>query len=37
VYAAAAVVIAGQAWVGRSLGLDPFWLLPLASAAFLIA
>ena len=37
VFAAAAVVIAGQAWVGRSLGLDPFWLLPLASAAFLIA
>ena len=37
VFAAAAVVLAGQAWVGRSLGLDPFWLFPLASAAFLIA
>ena len=37
VFAAAAVVIAGQAWVGRSLGINPFWLFPLTSAAFLIA
>ena len=37
VFAAAVVVIAGQTWVGRSLGVDPFWMFPLASAAFLIA
>jgi hypothetical protein len=37
VFAAAAVVVVGQTWVGRSLGLDPFWLFPLVSAVFLIA
>jgi uncharacterized membrane protein len=36
-FAAAGVVIAGQALVSRSLGVDPFWVLPLASAALLIA
>jgi uncharacterized membrane protein len=37
VVAGAAVVIAGQALVARSLGVDPFWLFPLASAALLLA
>lgn len=37
VFAAAAVVIAGQAWVSRSLGVDPFWLIPLVSAVLLVA
>jgi hypothetical protein len=37
VYVAALVVILGQAWVGRSLGVDPFWLFPLACAVLLIA
>ena len=37
VFAAALVVIAGQAWVARSLRLDPFWLLPAISTALLIA
>jgi hypothetical protein len=37
VYAAGAVILAGQAWIGRSLGLDPFWLFPLVSAVFLVA
>ena len=37
VFAAALVVIAGQAWGARSLRLDPFWLLPAISTALLIA
>jgi uncharacterized membrane protein len=37
VFAAAVVVIAGQAWVSRSLGVDPFWLIPLGSAVLLVA
>ena len=37
VYVAALVVIAGQTWVARSLGVDPFWLFPLASAVLLVA
>jgi uncharacterized membrane protein len=37
VFAAAAVVIAGQTWVARSLGVDPFWLIPLVSAVLLVA
>ena len=37
VFAAALVIIAGQAWVARSLGLDPFWLLPAVSTALLVA
>lgn len=37
VFVAALVIIAGQAWVGRSLRLDPFWLLPLISTALLVA
>ena len=36
-FVAALVVIAGQAWVARSLGVDPFWLFPLASAVLLVA
>ena len=36
VYAAALVVIAGQAWVARSLGVHPFWVLPAASALLLL-
>jgi uncharacterized membrane protein len=37
VFAAAVVVIAGQAWVARSLRLDPFWLLPAVSTVLLVA
>jgi uncharacterized membrane protein len=37
VFAAAFVIIAGQTWVAYSLRLDPFWLLPLVSAALLAA
>jgi len=37
VFAAAVVVIAGQAWVARSLRLDPFWLLPAISTVLLVA
>ena len=37
VVAGAAVVIAGQALVARSLGVHPFWLFPLASAVLLLA
>ena len=37
VFAAALVVIAGQAWVARSLRLDPFWLLPAISTVLLAA
>lgn len=37
VFAAAFVVIAGQAWVSRSLGVAPFWVFPLASALLLVA
>jgi uncharacterized membrane protein len=35
VFVAAAVIIAGQAWVSRSLGVDPFWAFPVASAILL--
>jgi hypothetical protein len=37
VYVGALVVILGQAWVARSLGVDPFWLFPLVSAVLLVA
>ena len=37
VFAAALVVIAGQAWVARSLRLSPFWLFPLISTLLLVA
>jgi len=37
VFAAAVVVIAGQAWVARSLRLDPFWLFPAISTVLLVA
>jgi len=37
VFAAALVIVAGQAWVGHSLKLDPFWLLPLISTVLLVA
>jgi hypothetical protein len=37
VFAAAVVVIGGQAWVAHSLRLDPFWLLPAVSAVLLLA
>ncbi len=37
VFAAAVVVIGGQAWVAHSLRLDPFWLLPAISAVLLLA
>lgn len=37
VFAAALVVIAGQALVARSLGVHPFWVFPLASAVLLVA
>jgi hypothetical protein len=36
VFVAALVIIAGQAWVGRSLKLDPFWLLPAISTVLLV-
>jgi hypothetical protein len=35
VFVAALVIIAGQAWVARSLGLHPFWIFPLVSTALL--
>ena len=35
VFVAALVIIAGQAWVARSLGLHPFWISPLVSTALL--
>jgi hypothetical protein len=37
VFAAALVIVAGQAWVGHSLKLDPFWLFPLISTVLLVA
>ena len=37
IFVAAAVIVAGQAWVGRSLGVDPFWVFPLVSAVLLVA
>ena len=37
VFVAALVIIAGQAWVARSLQLHPFWLLPLISTVLLVA
>ena len=37
VFVAALVIIAGQAWVARSLQLHPFWLLPAISTALLVA
>ena len=37
VFVAALVIIAGQAWVARSLQLDPFWLFPLVSTVLLAA
>jgi uncharacterized membrane protein len=36
-FAAAVVIIAGQTWVGGSLGVDPFWVFPLVSAILLAA
>jgi uncharacterized membrane protein len=35
VFIAAVMVIAGQAWVARSLGVRPFWVIPLVSAVLL--
>ena len=37
VFVAALVIIAGQAWVARSLSLRPFWLFPLISTVLLVA
>ena len=37
VFVAALVIIAGQAWVARSLQLHPFWLLPAISTVLLVA
>jgi hypothetical protein len=37
VFAAALVIIAGQAWVVHSLRLSPFWLFPLISTVLLVA
>jgi hypothetical protein len=37
VFAAALVIIGGQAWVAYSLRLDPFWLFPLISSVLLVA
>lgn len=37
VFAAALVIVAGQAWVGHSLKLNPFWLFPLISTVLLVA
>ena len=37
VFVAALVVIAGQAWVARSLELQPFWLFPAISTVLLVA
>ena len=37
VFVTALVIIAGQAWVARSLQFDPFWLLPLVSTVLLAA
>jgi hypothetical protein len=37
VFVAAIVIIAGQAWIARSLHLDPFWLFPAISSVLLVA
>jgi len=37
VFVAALVIIAGQAWVARSLHFNPFWLFPLVSTVILVA
>ena len=37
VFAAALVIVAGQAWVGHSLQLSPLWLFPLISTVLLVA
>ncbi len=37
VFVAALVIIAGQAWVARSLELRPFWLFPAISTVLLVA
>jgi len=37
VFVAALVIIAGQAWVARSLHLRPFWLFPLIATVLLAA
>jgi len=37
VFAAALVIIAGQAWVAHSLHLRPFWLFPLIATPLLMA
>jgi uncharacterized membrane protein len=37
VFAAALVIIGGQAWVAHSLGLSPFWLFPAISTILLVA
>ena len=36
-FGAAVVVIAGQAWVAKSLTLSPVWLFPVVSAVLLLA
>jgi uncharacterized membrane protein len=37
VFAAALVIIAGQAWVAHSLRLRPYWLFPVISTVLLVA
>ena len=37
VFVVALVIVAGQAWVGHSLKLNPFWLFPLISTVLLVA
>ena len=37
VFAAALLIIAGQAWVAHSLRLSPYWLFPLISTVLLVA
>lgn len=37
VFAAALLIIAGQAWVAHSLSLRPFWVFPLISTLLLVA
>ena len=37
VFAAALVIIAGQAWIAHSLRLSPFWLFPLVATVLLVA
>ena len=36
-FVAAGIIIAGQAWLANSLALQPVWLMPVISAALLIA